>query len=151
MGSLTRSPHGTFPEYHTSADNLDFVSPEYLSDSLSKYLAVIDILESNRTYFNQNPFCEPQLGKRGLYRKVGGHSRSPADELAMLWVLNLSDGYHSLLDIAERSGIGFPTLKAQAQCLLEQCLLSEKPPVAPVATDQGETVHFQGGYPVTTG
>lgn len=147
VGSLTRSPHGTFPEYHTSGDNLDFVRPEYLGDSLSKYLDIIDILESNRTYFSQNPFCEPQLGKRGLYRKVGGHGRSPKEEVAMLWVLNLSDGYHSLLDIAERSGIDFPIIKAQARRLFEHGLLSERTPVAPVVAGHGEPAHVHGKRP----
>lgn len=152
VGSLTRSHHGSFPEYHTSADNPDFVRPEYLGDSLSKYMAIFDVLESNRTYYNQNPFCEPQLGKRGLYRKVGGHSRSPAEEVAMLWLLNLSDGSHSLLDIAERSGIHFPVIQAQAQRLFEHGLLSERAPAAPVSTDQDETVQVQGdNYPVISG
>ena len=151
VGSLTRSPHGTFPEYHTSADNLHFVHAEHLSDSLLKYLAIIDILESNCTYFNQIPFCEPQLGKRGLYRKVGGQSRSPGEELAMLWVLNLSDGSHSLLDIAERSGIDFAAIHAQAHRLLEHGLLSETDPFLSVVAGRGETVHVKGGYPVTAG
>lgn len=125
VGSFTRSPHGTFPEYHTSADNLDFVSPDNLAGSFSRCLGILDILESNRTYINQYPFGEPQLGKRGLYRTVGGQSRSPDDELAMLWVLNLSDGQHSLLDIAERSGMAFDAVKLQAQTLLGAGLLRE--------------------------
>lgn len=125
VGSLTRSAHGSFPEYHTSADNLDFVHPEYLADSLSKYMAIIDILERNRTYLNQKPFCEPQLGKRGLYRKMGGHSRSPSEEIAMLWVLNLSDGHHSLLDISERSGLNFVFIQGAADHLAKHGLLKE--------------------------
>jgi aminopeptidase-like protein len=125
VGSFSRSIHGTFPEYHTSADNLTFVRPEHLADSFSKCLAVLDVLESNRTYLNQYPYGEPQLGKRGLYRKVGGQSHSPTDEFAMLWVLNLSDGHHSLLDIAERSDMEFDTVGTQARRLLEHGLLSE--------------------------
>jgi aminopeptidase-like protein len=81
------------------------------------YLCVLHILENNKHYVNQNPKCEPQLGKRGLYRTMGGNVDSDAAELAMLWVLNLSDGRHSLLDIAERSKLAFPALNAAARAL----------------------------------
>ena len=125
VGSLTRTPHGEYPEYHTSADNPGFVQPMYLADSLGKYLAVIDVLENNRKYLNQNPKCEPQLGKRGLYRGMGGQAGQPVNELAMLWVLNLSDGDHSLLDIAERSGLALDVLHQAAELLIEHDLLKE--------------------------
>ncbi|MEO6195875.1 MAG: DUF4910 domain-containing protein, partial [Thermoanaerobaculia bacterium] len=101
VGSLTRTPYGRYPEYHTSADNLDFVKPEALEGSLRTYLAVIDVLEGNRRYLNLNPKGEPQLGRRGLYRTIGGDESGRSRELALLWVLNLSDGENSLLDIAE--------------------------------------------------
>ncbi len=108
VGSLTRTPHGRFPEYHTSADNLDFVKPAALADSLRTYLSVCDVLEHNRYYRNTNPKCEPQLGRRGLYGSFGGRKDAKTSEMAMLWVLNYSDGEHSLLDIAEKSDIQFP-------------------------------------------
>jgi len=117
MGSLTRTPWGRYPEYHTSADNLSLVQPEYLADSFKTYLSVLDILENNNRYLNQNPKCEPQLGNRGLYRTMGGNVESKDAELAMLWVLNLSDGRHSLLDVAERSKLPFPTVHAAARAL----------------------------------
>jgi aminopeptidase-like protein len=125
VGCLMRTPHGRFPEYHTSADNLDLVRPEALGDSLSICLAVLDVLESNRTYVNQNPKCEPQLGKRGLYGSVGGLASAAPDEMTMLWVLNLSDGRHSLLDITERSGCPFDAVKTAAQALESAGLLRE--------------------------
>lgn len=128
VGSLTRSPHGTFPEYHTSADNLDFVRPESLADSLAAYLAVIAILEGNTTYENLNPYCEPQLGKRGLYRSIGGLADAGRLELALLWVLNLSDSSHSLLDIAERADLPFELIKQAADTLVEHDLLEERSP-----------------------
>ena len=78
VGSLTRTPHGRFPQYHTSADNLDFVQPEALAGSLQVYLSVLRILENNCRYVNLNPKCEPQLGKRGLYRTLGGLSDANA-------------------------------------------------------------------------
>lgn len=125
VGCLMRTPHGRFPEYHTSADNLDFVQPLYLAESFSKCLSVLYILENNRTYLNQNPNCEPQLGKRGLYRPIGGTVDERLDQLAMLWVLNLSDGNQTLLDIADRSGLEFGLIKDATDSLLEHDLLKE--------------------------
>jgi len=93
------------------------VQPQYLADSFKTYLSVLDIIENNNYYLNQNPKCEPQLGKRGLYRTMGGNVESKEAELAMLWVLNLSDGHHSLLDIAERSKLAFPAVRAAARTL----------------------------------
>lgn len=122
VGCFMRSPNGQFPEYHTSADNLDFVQPSLLADSFAVTLTIISLLEGNVIYANQNPKCEPQLGKRGLYRKMGG-VEGGVDELALLWVLNLSDGTHSLLDIAERSGCAFDTIKRAADTLLDHHLL----------------------------
>lgn len=125
VGCLMRSQHGQFPEYHTSADNLDFVKPEFLADSFSKCLSVFQVLEGNKTYLNLNPKCEPRLGKRGLYRGIGGEKDGGISELALLWVLNLSDGKHTLLDIAERSGIAFAIVKRAADALLSCELLKE--------------------------
>jgi aminopeptidase-like protein len=123
VGCLMRSVWGTFPEYHTSADNLEFIHPTQLAESLRVFTAVFDVLESNRRYRNLNPHCEPQLGKRGLYRPTGGGSIE--EELnARLWVLNLSDGQHSLLEIAERSCIAYPMIRGAADLLHENGLLS---------------------------
>ncbi len=128
VGCLMRTPHGRFPEYHTSADNLDFVRPDSLADSLSLCASIISILEHNGRYVNQNPKCEPQLGKRGLYGTMGGRQDGAFDELALLWVLNLSDGDHTLLDIAERSGLPFASIKTAADALHEHELLQEATP-----------------------
>jgi aminopeptidase-like protein len=125
VGSLTRTPFNCYPEYHTSADNLDFIHPTNLADSLEKYLAVIDILENNKTYLNTNPYCEPQLGKRGLYGNFGGKKSTKTREMAMLWVLNLSDGEYSLLDIADRANLPFSVIQEAAVALLASGLLSE--------------------------
>lgn len=125
VGCLSRTPHGCFQEYHTSADNLDFVQPAYLADFLSKYLAVLDVLENNKKYINTIPMCEPQLGKRGLYGAMGGRKDTSDLEMAMLWVLNLSDGETSLLDIAEKSGYEFNIINETASILLGNQLLVE--------------------------
>jgi aminopeptidase-like protein len=126
VGCLMRTPHGSFPQYHTSADNLDFVQPALLAESFTIALEIIDLLENNKRYINENPKCEPQLGKRGLYRKLGGVEGN-VDELALLWVLNLSDGAHSLLDIAERAGCAFNTIKRAADLLIDCNLLNHAP------------------------
>jgi aminopeptidase-like protein len=122
VGCLMRSHYGQFPEYHTSADNLDFVAPTALADSFATILSVFNVLEHNRTYVNLNPKCEPQLGRRGLYRAMGG-THIKQLQMAMLWVLNLSDGGPSLLDIAERSGLAFDLIKDAADLLLRHDLL----------------------------
>lgn len=125
VGCFMRTPWGRFPEYHTSADDLTLVRPSALADSFCKVLTILSILDNNATYENLNPAGEPQLGRRGLYRAIGGHVDQNAAELALLWVLNLSDGGHSLLDVAERSGLEFHVVKAAADALLEHDLLRE--------------------------
>jgi aminopeptidase-like protein len=125
VGCFMRTPHGEFPEYHTSADNLELVQPRFLADSLTKCLSILEILEGNRRYLNLNPKCEPQLGKRGLYGSIGGQSDGRLQELAILWVLNLSDGANDLLDISEKSKIRFCLIKNAANALLANNLLRE--------------------------
>jgi aminopeptidase-like protein len=124
VGSLMRGRHGMFPEYHTSADDLGFVSAERLAQSLAVVRDVVDVLEGNRVYRNLAPDGEPQLGKRGLYRATGG-TNIPDFNLAMLWVLTLSDGKHSLLDVADRARLPFASIRATADRLLEAGLLQE--------------------------
>lgn len=126
MGSLTRTTYGEYPEYHTSADNLEFVKASSLEESLGVYMDVIKILETNKTYINLNPYCEPQLGKRGLYDLKGGDNQGKDFQMALLWVLSLSDGDHNLLEVAKRSGINFDTIRMAADRLEESGLLKEK-------------------------
>ncbi|MER9196957.1 DUF4910 domain-containing protein [Mesorhizobium australicum] len=123
VGMFQRSVHGTFPEYHTSADNLDFIRPEHLEDSFRILMEVIDIVEEDWTPLNRLPKGEPQLGKCGLYAAVGGQKSSGATSMSLLWVLNLADGQHSLLAMAERSNLPFKELAAAAKLLLEHELL----------------------------
>lgn len=127
VGCLSRTPYARYPEYHTSADDLDFVRPESLADSYATCLAVFDVLEGNGTYVNTNPRGEPQLGRRGLYEAIGGRAEERVNETALLWVLNLSDGRHSLLDIAERSGLPFASIRRAATLLQDRGLLVSQP------------------------
>jgi aminopeptidase-like protein len=126
VGALMRGRHGRFPEYHTSADNLGFVSGERMTESLRLLEKVVDVIDRNRTVQNLEPFGEPQLGRRGLYRAVGG-SDVPDLQLAMLWVLNLGDGAHDLLAVADRSGLHFDAIATAAVLLEEHGLVDEVP------------------------
>lgn len=133
VGCLMRSPNGSFPEYHTSADNLAFVQPAALADSLALLGEIVELIETDATWRNTSPYGEPQLGRRRLYSRIGGQTDPGAlpggfDQLTLLWVLNLSDGQHSLLDIAERSGKPFEAVAAAARALRETGLLELAPP-----------------------
>jgi aminopeptidase-like protein len=144
VGCLMRSVWGSFPEYHTSADNLEFIRPEQLAGSLRVCTEILDVLENNRRYRNLNPYCEPQLGRRNLYRPTGGDTIG-AEINALLWVLNLSDGEHSLLDIAERSGLPFATINDAAELLSQSGLLSVVPDDAEERKVWGESNLFRTG------
>jgi aminopeptidase-like protein len=124
VGSLMRTPNGEYPQYHTSGDNLEFISADALADSLTLYLRVLDILENDVAFLNLSPKGEPQLGRRGLYPSTGAQGVGP-ELMARLWVLNLSDGRHSLLDIAERADLPFSTVREAARVLLDGHLLKE--------------------------
>ena len=120
VGCFSRTPYGTYPQYHTSSDNPDFVKPAALADSLQMLLKIVAALESNELYVNTHPKCEPQLGKRGLYKEL----TSSGETMAMLWVLNLADGQNSLHDIAERSMLPLDSIRSVAAKLAMHGLLS---------------------------
>jgi len=123
VGLFQRGLFGTFPEYHTSADNLDFIQPGHLEASYRIISEALEILEGNFTYENTSPKGEPHLGKRGLYGATGGDKNAAANIMTMLWVLNLSDGRHSLLDIAERADLPFRAVAGVAVLLAKNDLL----------------------------
>ncbi len=122
FGRLSRTPHGEYPEYHTSADDLSYVTPAELADSYSAIIDVIDVIEGDGRFRNLSPYGEPQLGKRGVYPTVGGRSASDA-VMAMLWTLAYSDGNASLLDIATTADLDFADIRAAAATLLDAGLL----------------------------
>lgn len=122
VGRLTRAPNGSYPEYHTSADNLDFITEQSLGESLRVCEQILDILDHNGRYLNLSPKCEPRLGKRGLFRMTGGSA--PGEfEHALLWVLNQSDGDVDLLDIARKAKLEFSLILRAAQALMDARLL----------------------------
>lgn len=124
VGLLMRTPFGQYPEYHTSADNLDFIRPASLAYTLAAIGSAFEILEGDGCYVNTLPKCEPQLGRRGLYDAVGGRNEKAIDQMALLWVLNQSDGTRTLLDIAETSGLSFAEIRCAADLLREKGLLA---------------------------
>jgi len=123
VGSFQRSQFGTFPEYHTSADDLSFIRPAHLAESFGMISAALDIVEGDYLPKSAMPKCEPQLGRRGLYSSVGGNKEAPSQSMALLWVLNFADGKHSLLDIANRSQMPFSIIADAARRLREKGLL----------------------------
>jgi aminopeptidase-like protein len=126
VGLFQRSKYGTIPQYHTSADNLVFIKPEHLQESYSVIVRSIGVIENDAVYWNTMPKCEPQLGKRGLYKRVGAENLG-VENIAMLWVLNLSDGDRSLLDIAERSNLPFEIVLKAVRLLQAHGLLTHEP------------------------
>jgi aminopeptidase-like protein len=122
VGSLMRGRHGQFPEYHTSADDLSFIAPQHLAESEALIASIIELLDANLKYRSLAPNGEPQLGRRGLYRALGGGDID-TQERALLWVLSLSDGEHTLLDIAERAGLDFAVVRSAARLLANHRLL----------------------------
>ena len=134
-GKFNKSENDTIPIYNpqegkiiaevvdSSNDDLDFVKSQYLSDSFEKYLKIIFVLEKNQTFVNQYPYCEPQLGNKGLYNTKGGFQKNPIQKNAINWILNFSDGKNSLLDIAIRSGINFEEINFAKEKLVESKLL----------------------------
>jgi aminopeptidase-like protein len=125
VGCLTRTPYAAYPEYHTSGDNPNFVLPDAMADTLETVWEIFGVLERNRCYVNLSPYGEPQLGNRGLYESLGGRSDTKQAQLAMLWVLNLSDGEHSLVQIAERAALPFNAISVAADALHDVGLLKE--------------------------
>ena len=131
VGRLSRTPHGEFPEYHTSADDLGFVKDDELLDAYAALVRIVDVLENDAAYINLSPHGEPQLGKRGLYPTTGGKSASDA-VMAMLWTLGYSDGCATLLDIADRADLDFALVcRAAADLtragLLEPAIVHRRP------------------------
>jgi aminopeptidase-like protein len=124
VGCFSRSTYGSYPQYHTSADNLQLVRPECLEQSLRLLLQGVSILERDCRLMNLNPKCEPQLGRRGLYSLIGGHNEGQKLQLALLWVLNQSDGLKTLLEIAEAANLPFDLIHEAAVALAQADLVS---------------------------
>lgn len=96
--SVMRSKYGEYPEYHTSADDLDFISPDGLNGSFEIYKKMITTLEYNDRFKMICP-CEPQLGKRGLYPTISTKDTQAIVEDMMNFIA-YADGKNDLIDIS---------------------------------------------------
>jgi aminopeptidase-like protein len=119
IGGFNRTPNGEYVQYHTSADNLELVTAEALGDSSNLIMQAVEVLQENRLFLNLSPKGEPRLGPRGLFDE--------AELFGLFWILNFSDGHHSLLDIAERARLPFWRLREGARRLRASGLLQELP------------------------
>jgi aminopeptidase-like protein len=95
-----RSKYGEYPEYHTSLDNLDLITPSGLEGGYMALRRCLEVIEADRTY-RTTVLCEPQMGARGLYSTLGGKSIDEAVRRRMN-ILAYADGKHSLIDLAEQ-------------------------------------------------
>ncbi|MGI9390297.1 MAG: DUF4910 domain-containing protein [Boseongicola sp.] len=101
--SVMRSKYGTFPEYHTSMDNLEFVTPKGLGESIAVHRRMIEILENNLRP-KAKVFGEPQLGRRGLYDTLSRKGSATGARL-LLNVLAYADGKSDLFELSEKFGV----------------------------------------------
>ena len=132
--SICKDKYHEYSEYHTSLDNLDFVTGDQIAQSLDVYIYIQNILDKNRAYRSNCSRGEPNLGKRGLYPKMGGankqlgldklHNRSSYSDLdAITWLLFLADGKNDLVAIAEASGVDFNVIEKMASLLHDHKLI----------------------------
>jgi aminopeptidase-like protein len=105
FASLMRSKYGEYPEYHTSLDNLEVISPSGLSGALEMLKSAVIILETN-DFWKVNVLCEPQLGKRGLYPNVSTKTSNSKIRNQMN-VISYFDGNTDLLQIADKCKISY--------------------------------------------
>jgi aminopeptidase-like protein len=125
VASVMRSMYGNYPEYHTSLDNRDLFSPTALRGSIDVYERILGVLDANACYVSNVPFCEPQLSPRGLYDTLGTRE-STTFTIALLWLLNLADGDHDIIKIADLSGISFEELAAAGRSCRDAGLVHEE-------------------------
>ncbi len=148
MGTICKDKYFEYDSYHTSLDNLDFISAKNLVATLKLYISAIGNLEMNGTYRSLYTYSEPMLSKRGLYPTIGGHRKQKAmgqvkdqvekkcsandaetptalDINAMMWVMFYGDGLASLLDISEKTGLSLKVLYGAAVKLCTNDLLEE--------------------------
>ena len=120
--SLMRSKYGTYPEYHTSLDDLSLISPQGLAGAFGALQRCISLIEVNDTY-RVTCLGEPQLGRRGLYPTLSEPGGSGAQVHTMMNILAYADGQRDLVSLAERIGVPAETCLPIIARLLEERLL----------------------------
>ncbi len=127
--SITKDKYYEYPEYHTSLDNLDFVKPEYINESLQCHIDLVELMDKNIIYKNLYLNCEVMLSKHDLYPKTGG-ALLPNSEVStldvILWILFYADGTISSYNIAEKLGVPPKMIYAHASRLEEKNILKRE-------------------------
>jgi aminopeptidase-like protein len=123
VGSIMRTRYGKYDEYHTSSDNKSYISFEAMEESVNMCAEIIDVIDKNAVYNNLMPFCEPQLGKRGLYPTMGSMKDTSQYVNALMWVLNQSDSSKDLLEISRLSNINFSDIVDASDSLSKSGLI----------------------------
>lgn len=117
VASVMRTMYGKYPEYHTSLDDKRCVSFDAMAESIEAYVDIVGVLESNAFWRSTSPYGEPQLSRRDLYGGVGSQKRMPLEDKAIFWALNLADGRHDMIAIAERAGLPFAAVRSACEVL----------------------------------
>lgn len=125
VGSMMKTRYGKYKEYHTSADNKDFISFDAMEKSVMKYSEIINVIENNFTFNNKYPYCEPPLGKMDLYPTLGSQKDTAEFVNALMWILNLSDGNNDMIEISRKSGVPFELLVKASERLEEKGLIEK--------------------------
>ena len=123
IGSLMRTMYGKYKEYHTSGDDKNFISFTAMKKSIEKYMEIINVIELNKTYTNNFPNCEPQLGKRGLYPPIYSKDNAKFIDI-MMWILSFSDGKNDMIYISEKSGFSIKELLPVVDILIDKNIIS---------------------------
>lgn len=118
---ICRSKYSEYMQYHTSLDNLDFISEKGLSGGFSAMLEIIKTLEINEIYISTT-FCEPQLGKRGLYRSL---SIKNAGRPIITDILAFTNGKNDVIDISNKLNLKAYELENEINVLLEHNLIKK--------------------------
>lgn len=126
VGSIMRTPYDRYKEYHTSLDNKKFISFQSIEESINVFLKLIEINEKNIFYKSRLGFGEPQLGKRKLYSDISTAFNSQLNTLTnnFFWILSLSDGKTSSLEIFQKSKSDITTFQKSTDILLQNKLIA---------------------------
>ena len=124
-GTIMRSPYGEYPEYHTSADNLDLISMEQMDEMVSIHKDVILTYENYPKYEVCHDGGEPFLSKYNLYRSLGGTHKNYDTESIRNWILFLSDGKNNIKDISKKSDFTEDEIKKVVELLLSKNIIKE--------------------------
>lgn len=122
--SISRTKYGEYPEYHTSLDNLDFISEEGLQGALNIYLKVIKTLEINETYKNIC-YAEPFLSKRGLRTTLGGQKVFKENINGLSNLIAYTDGKKDLIEICSICGLDIEWAKEMSNRLIQFGIFSK--------------------------